>query len=85
MDQLLCWVSFRLKLDLKEKATTDEIKCEPARMAAEKLFPNESHATANVSLLAHWRKLPTANFIKEVKIRLTSNLNKNHNIPKTNP
>ncbi len=53
-------VSSRFKLDLKERATTNKIKCEPVQMAAVKLLPNKTHATANVSLLACSQKLPTA-------------------------
>ncbi len=37
-----------------------EIKREPAQVAAADLLPNESHATANVSLLACFQKLSTA-------------------------
>ncbi len=39
-------------LHLKERVTTNEIKCKLAKMATAKFF-SESHATANVSLLAH--------------------------------
>ncbi len=38
-------------MDLKERATTKEIKCEPTQTTAAKLFPSESPATAKVSLL----------------------------------
>ncbi len=44
------------QLDLKESATTNEIKREPEQKqggeAAVELLPNKSHATAYVSLLA---------------------------------
>ncbi len=52
------WSQF--KLDLKERETTKEIKCGPTQTAAADLLPNESHATANVSLLACLQKLSTA-------------------------
>ncbi len=52
-------VSSEFKMDLKERATTNEIKCEPVQTAVADLLP-ESHATANVSLLAHLKKLSTA-------------------------
>ncbi len=42
-----------LKLDLKERTTTNKIKRELAQTAAAELLSNKSHATANVSLLAH--------------------------------
>ncbi len=45
-------VSSRFKLALKERAATNEIKCEPTLTATGKPFPGESYATANVSLLA---------------------------------
>ncbi len=40
--------------------TTNEIKRGPAQTAAADLLPNESHATANISLLACLQKLSTA-------------------------
>ncbi len=58
-----CAATFPLsqfKLDLKDGVTTKEIKCEAAQTAAEDLFTNKSHATANVSLLAHLQKFSTA-------------------------
>ncbi len=44
------FVSSQFKVDLKERATTNEAD----------LRPNKSHATANVSLLARLQKLSTA-------------------------
>ncbi len=55
------WSQF--KLDLKERETTNEIKHEPLQTAAAELLPKESHATANVSLLAGLQKLSTATLI----------------------
>ncbi len=53
--------SVAFKLDLKERETTNEIKCElEQKQAAAELFPNKSHATANVSLLACKQKATTA-------------------------
>ncbi len=49
------WSQF--KLDLRERATTNEIKHEPAQTSAEDLLPSASHATANVSLLDCLQKL----------------------------
>ncbi len=47
------WSQF--KLDLKERETTNEIKREPDQKqggeAAADLLPNESHATASISVL----------------------------------
>ncbi len=37
---------------LKKRAITNKIKHAPLQTAAAKLFPNESHATADVSLIA---------------------------------
>ncbi len=52
------------KLDLKERATTKEIKHKPEQKQewedAAELLPNESHATADNSFLAREQKLPTA-------------------------
>ncbi len=48
----MVWPQFRL--DLKERETTNEIKCEVAQTAAADLLPNESHITANISLLARY-------------------------------
>ncbi len=45
---------------LKKRVTTNEIKLELAQTTAAKLFSNESHATANISLLACLQKLSTA-------------------------
>ncbi len=53
-------LSSQFKLDLKESATTNEVKQEPAQTTAAELLRNESHATANVSLLACLQKLSTA-------------------------
>ncbi len=47
-------------MDLKKRATTKEIKREPAQKAAVDLLSNKSCATANVSLLAHLQKLSPA-------------------------
>ncbi len=44
-------VSSHFIMDLKERATTKEIKCEPTQTTAAKLFPSKSPATAKVSLL----------------------------------
>ncbi len=48
----------------KRRSTTNEIKRDTEHKQegedAAQLLPNESHATANVSLLAHCQKLPTA-------------------------
>ncbi len=46
-------VSSRFKLDLKERATTIEIKPKLAKMAAAEFLFNQCHATASASLLAH--------------------------------
>ncbi len=46
----LVWSQF--KLDLKERET-NEIKHKLVQIVAADLLPNESHATANISLLAH--------------------------------
>ncbi len=48
----------------RERDTTKEINCEPAQATRAKLLLDESHATANVSLLACWQKLPTATLNK---------------------
>ncbi len=45
-------VRSQLKRNLKGGATTNEIKGELAQTAAAKLLPNDSYATANVSLYA---------------------------------
>ncbi len=54
----------RFKLNLKERATTNKLRCKPEQKqggkAAAELPLNKSHATANVSLFARWQKLPTA-------------------------
>ncbi len=44
----------------REREATNEIKCEPTQSAAADLLLNESHATANVSLLACLQNLSTA-------------------------
>ncbi len=44
--------SSRFKLDLNERATTNELKRKLGQMATAQWLPRESHATANVSLLA---------------------------------
>ncbi len=57
-------VNLWCKLDLKEGATTNKIKCRPklkqGGKGAAELLSNKSHAAANVSLLAHEQNLPTA-------------------------
>ncbi len=62
--QLSMSKTVQFKQDFKEKATTNEIKHEPEKKrgeeAAAELLPNESNATANVSLLAHSQRLSTA-------------------------
>ncbi len=50
----------------KERGSINEIKCEPAQMAAADLLPNESHATAIVNGL---KKLSTATL--SIKIQQT--------------
>ncbi len=62
------WSQF--KLDLKERET-NRIKCKFVQMAAAELLPNESHASANVSALAHLQKLSTAT-LKRNKTTITS-------------
>ncbi len=57
----------QLKLDLKERATTNGIKLELAQTAAVDLLPNEFDATANVSLLARLQKL-SVNLIEKFKV-----------------
>ncbi len=53
----------QFKLDLlKERASTNGIKHEPTSTAMAELLPNESHAAANVSLLA---KITNCSFSKQ--------------------
>ncbi len=46
---LCCKISSWLELDLKERATTNEIKRELEQTGAAELLPNHSHVTANIS------------------------------------
>ncbi len=71
----------QFKLDLKERATASEIKREPAQSAAGDLLPNESHATAYVSLLPCLQKL-SATLTEYVSWNLKLNIDK-HKDPKT--
>ncbi len=50
------FLSHRLTLaqtGLKRESDNNGIKCELAQIAAAKLIPNETYATANVGMLAH--------------------------------
>ncbi len=53
-------VSSQFKLDLKQRVTT---KMSWSQRPQRSCFSSDSHATANVSLLARWQKLPTATLI----------------------
>ncbi len=53
---------------LKRESDTNEIKHELAQTAAVDLLPNESHLTANVSLLARWQKLFAATLRRHKQI-----------------
>ncbi len=53
-------ISSQFKLDVKERATTNEIKRLPVQTAAANLLPRESYAKANICLLALLQKLFTA-------------------------
>ncbi len=50
----------QVKLVLKERATKNQIKHQPVQNVAADFLPNESHAKANVSLLARLQKLSSA-------------------------
>ncbi len=50
----------RIGHDMGKRKTTSLIKSEPEQTAAADLLPDESHATANVSLLGYLMKLCTA-------------------------
>ncbi len=52
---------------LKERATSNEIKHELAQIAATDLLPNESNATANISMLACLQTLSTASLVRLCK------------------
>ncbi len=66
------WNSFILFQAWLKRESENKIKREPEQTAAAELFPNKAHATANVSLLALYQKLPTATsmfFVQAMKIR----------------
>ncbi len=65
-------VQSQFKLHLKERQATNEIKCKPTQSAAADLLLNESHATANVSLLACLQKLLTATLDIKARIQFHS-------------
>ncbi len=46
-----------------ERDGDNKVKCEPVQTAAVDLLPNQSHATANVSLLARLQRLSTATYV----------------------